>query len=220
MIYLLRHGEVDLGGKRRYVGQVDLPLSKRGTYQAQYWQQSLAASLPCEIYCSDLLRSRQTAQIIVGSREERMHILPHLREINLGTWDGLSAEEVESRFPEEYKKRGQDVADYRPPNGENFADVYARVVPLFEHIAHAHQEGNVCIIGHAGVNRVILCHILSIPLSNLFRLEQDYGSLSIIAQRKGQMRLIAMNLTPPFDAVIRYQGKNNKARECTEAFHL
>jgi alpha-ribazole phosphatase len=189
MIYLLRHGEIDLSGKKHYVGQVDSPLTQKGEFQAQWWQQALADSPLSRIYCSDLMRSWQTAQIVAGSRQVGIQIMPQLREINLGEWDGLPMDEVRDRFPEEYKKRGQDLVSYRPPGGESFADVHARVVPLFEHIVQDHREGNVLIVGHSGINRVILCHLLGIPLANLFRLGQDYGALSIIDNEKGHLRL-------------------------------
>jgi len=86
------------------------------------------------------------------------------------------------------------LVNYRPPGGESFADVHARVVPFFEQIVKANQGGNAFIVGHAGVNRVILCHLLGMPIAYLFRLGQDYGSLSIIDNEKEQMRLIAMNI--------------------------
>lgn len=96
--------------------------------------------------------------------------------------------------------------NYRLSCGESFADVHLRVIPVFEQIVQANYEGNALIVGHAGINRVILCHILSIPLSHLFRLGQNYGSLSIIAYEKGQMRLIAMNI-PVSHKDVRLIGK-------------
>ena len=66
------------------------------------------------------------------------------------------------------------------------------------------------IVGHAGVSRAILCHLLGIPLANLFRLGQDYGSLSIIDNEKGEMRLVAMNLTPEFYKEICQIGKKRQ----------
>jgi alpha-ribazole phosphatase len=212
MIYLLRHGEIDPSGTKRYVGQVDLPLTQKGEFQAQWWRKTLT-NFPLDlIYCSDLMRSRETAQIIAETRQVRIQVMFQLREIDLGEWDGLSVEEVKNRFPEEWQRRGQDLVTYRPPGGENFADMHARVVPLFEHIVQDHREGNVLIVGHSGVNRVILCHLLGIPLAHLFRLGQDYGSLSIIDNEKKEMRLIAMNLTPEFNKEIWHIG-NKKDKE-------
>ena len=50
MIYLLRHGEIELSGKKRYVGQVDLPLTQKGEFQAHWWQQALADSPLSQIF--------------------------------------------------------------------------------------------------------------------------------------------------------------------------
>jgi probable phosphoglycerate mutase len=124
-----------------------------------------------------------------------------LREIDLGELDGLPVDEVKSRFPGELQRRGENFVTYRPPGGESFADVHARVVPLCEKIVQR-AKGNVLIVGHAGVNRVILCHLLAIPLAHLFRLGQDYGSLSIIDNEKGDMRLQAMKVSPLFNKEV------------------
>jgi probable phosphoglycerate mutase len=114
-IYLLRHGEIDLGGQKRYVGQVDLPLSERGLSQVRQWKEKLGPVRFEWICCSDLTRSRQTARIIAGDRNVDIRVLPELREIYLGAWDGLPMAEIRSRFPEEWEKRGEDLAGYRPP---------------------------------------------------------------------------------------------------------
>jgi alpha-ribazole phosphatase len=195
-IYLLRHGEIDLGGQKRYVGQVDFPLSDQGLSQARHWREKLACTAFEGIYCSNLIRSLDTARIIAGGDEKRVHILSELREINLGEWDGLSVAEVRSRYPEEWEKRGQDLAGYRPPCGESFADLHNRVLPIFDDIVRT-LSGKVLMVAHAGVKRVILCHILGMPLANLFRLGQDYGRLSVVDCERRPLRLLAMNIADP-----------------------
>jgi len=178
------------------VGQVDLPLSDQGLSQARRWREKLAFTAFERIYCSDLIRSLDTARIIAGGDEERVHILSQLREIHLGEWDGLSVAEVRSRYPEEWKKRGQDLVGYRPPHGESFADLYKRVLPVFDDIVRA-LSGKVLLVTHAGVKRVILCQILGMPLANLFRLGQDYGRLSVVDCERRPLRLLAMNIADP-----------------------
>jgi probable phosphoglycerate mutase len=69
------------------------------------------------------------------------------------------------------------------------------VVPVFEEIARQ-NKGSVLIVAHAGVNRVILCHVLGMPLANLFRLDQDYGALNMIDCKEKQMRVKAINVRP------------------------
>ena len=194
-VYLMCHGDSRQDGVRRYIGQTDLPLNEKGIEQARYWQQQLCSVPFYRVYCSDLARSLETARIITHDREIQVCSLPELREIRLGAWEGLSVPEVHQRFPGEYEKRGEDFSDYRPRNGESFSDLSRRVVPIFERIA-SEMEGNMLIVGHAGVNRTILCHVLGMPLENLFRLEQQYGSLSILVLKGNAFRLRGINILP------------------------
>jgi probable phosphoglycerate mutase len=71
------------------------------------------------------------------------------------------------------------MAGYRPPGGESFADLSDRVLPAFERVVRE-SEGDLLIVGHAGVNRVILSRLLGMPLAHLFRLGQGYGCLNIL----------------------------------------
>ena len=193
-IYLMRHGEISTQGKK-FVGQTDLSLNEHGLKQADWWRRRLRNITFNRIFCSDLIRSRQTAQIIAGERLNCIHIIPLLREIFLGEWDGIEVEKIRSRFPEEFQMRGESIADYRPPGGESFSDLQKRVVPIWEKLVQS-IEGKILIVAHAGVNRVIICHVLGIQLFNLFRLRQDYGSLSIIECARDGLRIRAMNMVP------------------------
>jgi len=195
-LYLMCHGDSRQDDVRRYIGQTDLLLNQTGVEQAKYWQRRLSSVSLYRIYCSNLVRSLETARIIAQDREIPVRPLPELREINLGAWEGLSVTEVRQRFPGEYERRGEDFPDYRPPNGESFSDLRRRIVPVFERIV-SEMEGNVLIVGHAGVNRTILCHVLGMPLANLFRLEQQPGSLSIIVRKGTTFRLRGINILPP-----------------------
>lgn len=194
-IYLLRHGETDSRGQKRFVGQIDVPLSERGIAQALWWRKQWESTSFARVHCSDLVRSQRTAEIVVGGKEGLIEISPQFREINLGQWEGLSLAQVNSSFPDEWQKRGSNIAEYRPAGGESFADLAARIIPVFERIA-TESEKPVLLVGHAGVNRVILCHVLRIPLKNVLRLGQDYGALNIIEPREDGARVPMMNVCP------------------------
>ncbi len=193
MIYLLRHGEIEQGDERRFVGQSDLPLNENGLHQACLWQQKLKSGLFEKIYTSDLSRARQTALIIAGNHQGKVQLLPALREINLGEWEGMSVAEVQARYPEEWQLREKDLVTFRPPGGESFRDLALRIVPVFNQIVQG-LEGDILIVAHAGVNRVILCQVLGMDLANLFRLGQDYGSLNLLERNKDDWRVVAMNM--------------------------
>jgi probable phosphoglycerate mutase len=192
-IYLMRHGDSRPDAVRRFVGRSDHPLNETGRSQAEHWQQKLARIHFSHIYCSDLKRSVETALIIGRCSQPPMTILPNLGEIDLGRWDGLPVSEVRRLYPREYEQRGADLAGYRPPGGESFSDLSARVLPVFEEVVGQSCE-NLLIVGHAGVNRVILCHLLGMPVANLFRLEQVYSCLNILEFTKGSWVLRQMNL--------------------------
>lgn len=195
MIYQLRHGEIDAPGPRRLIGQTDLPLTELGIRQAHWWRRQWSETSFCSIWCSDLVRSRQTAEIIGETATCPVRVTQDLREINLGQWDGLTVEAVRSGSPYEWAARGRDMEGYRPPGGESFADLSARVVPVFEAVARG-AAGNVLIVAHSGVNRVILCHVLGIPLGNLFRLGQDFSALNLIEYKCGGFAVKLLNGRP------------------------
>ncbi|MCF8038871.1 MAG: histidine phosphatase family protein [Desulfohalobiaceae bacterium] len=192
MIYLLRHGEIGNGSRKRFIGQTDCGLSATGRLQAEGWGGFFERVNLRLVLCSDLQRSAETARIIVGQKTDLVCIDNRLREIDLGDWDGRDMTEIKSKYPEQWEKRGQDLAGYRPPRGESFADLARRVVPVLEEPgAMPHQD--VLIVGHAGVNRVLLCHILEMPLQNLFRLGQDYACLNIVHKKGTHYRVQSLN---------------------------
>lgn len=192
-VYLLRHGDCRPDEVKRYLGQADLPLNQAGLEQAEFWQRQLATVPLQRIFCSDLSRSTETSCKIAEGQDCDVQPLSRLREINLGTWDGLSMAEVRRLYPNEFRKRGAELVSYRTPGGECFADVAARVVPLFEEIVHG-ISGTVLIVAHSGVNMVLLSHILGLPLENMFRMRQDYGGMNVIDCGSDELRLLGMNL--------------------------
>lgn len=199
VVYLLRHGDIRQDDIKRYIGQADLSLNDAGSAQAMRWRNELAQVPLSRIFCSDLSRSYETACIIAEGRSAAVQSLHKLREINLGAWDGQPVDDVLRLYPGEHEKRGADLVYYRPPAGECFADIAARVIPLFEEIVR-NVPGNVLIVGHAGVNKVLLCHLLGIPMENLLRIRQDYGCLNIIEYSVDSVSLRALNIMPAMSA--------------------
>lgn len=192
LIYLARHGDIGLGRGKRYIGRSDLMLSALGKQQAAVLKEIFSRVPLDDIYCSDLRRSQQTADIIASAHQ----ILPiarvELRELNMGDWEGKLFSEVRTEFPLEFKKRGDNIANYCPPQGESFSDCLNRAIPFFESLTQS--EGNtILIVGHAGVNRVILCRVLGLPLENVFRLEQSYGCVNLICREGFEYRVMYLN---------------------------
>ncbi len=195
-LFLVRHGDIQTAAKeKQFIGQTDPPLDARGVCQARFWRRWLSGVRIDHIFTSDLTRCMQTASIIGIDRSVEVVSSFALREIRLGSWEGLSFAHVRRRWPEAFRQRGRSIVRFRPPGGENFADLQRRVIPAFEKLL-AHSNGNLLIVAHAGVNRVILCQLLGMPLENIFRIGQDRGCLNLIDRRPEGLRIQALNLLP------------------------
>jgi len=197
----MRHGQTAPETPWRFLGQRDAALSDAGRAQAAAWRDTLRGVDFAGAWCSDLARCRDTATIILEGRDLTATPLPGLREISLGEWDGLTVAEVKSRYPGLYEARGADIAGFRPPGGESFADLSGRAWEALETLLATagtgnNPEANLLVVAHAGVNRTIMARVLGMPLENLFRLDQDHGCLNILSFGPGGPRLTRANLAP------------------------
>ena len=194
-IFLLRHGEIPCHSPRRFVGQTELALTERGRDQMRWTAGRLKDTGIDRLVASPLGRCRESAGILGAVIGLAPEIEPALREITLGAWEGMTVAEVMQRFPGSYEARGKDIAIFRPPAGESFTDLSDRAWPAFLRILQGPAE-NIAIVGHAGVNRVLLCRLLGMPLSLLFRLRQDFACNNIIRWRDGDFELELLNGSP------------------------
>ncbi len=179
-VYLMRHGEVANDGERRYNGHIDIDITEKGRDQMHRLAGLLEDKKIAAVYSSDLIRSTKGAAIISQRLGISYNPLPELRERSLGAWEGLTAEEIKARFPEQYKAWRADLLNYRPPGGECLVDVSARILPVFKRLVASHPEQEIGMLLHGGVNRVILADALGMELMNMFRIDQSFGSLNII----------------------------------------
>jgi probable phosphoglycerate mutase len=198
-IFLLRHGALQTAdNEKRFIGQTDLPLSEQGRRQAKFWSRQLADWPLDGIFCSDLQRCRETADIIAQKCCTSITPLAELREIDLGQWEGIRFDQVKRLYPDAFAQRGRDIAGFRPPSGECFEDLRQRVVRIFEQQI-SKNDGNLLFVSHAGVIRVILCHLLGMPTANLFRIDQGPAAMNIFERRPNGIRLQCLNLLPDPD---------------------
>ena len=183
-VLLIRHGQVVGDADRRFLGRTDWPMSEAGEAQIRALAERLATRFAIgAVYCSDLGRSRRTAELLAEGRQAPIHVRAALCEIDMGAWDGALRRDVSSSQPVEFELRGRDFARYRPPGGESFSDLAARVLPCWRSLLDSEETGVIAVSGHGGVNRVILCDVLGAPLENLFRIGQRPGCLNIIEWR-------------------------------------
>jgi alpha-ribazole phosphatase len=139
-----------------------------------------AGSRVTACYSSDLTRCRTGADIL-GSHFGCTPVLERdLRELNIGIWEGMTWDEIIAQYPKEWQSRLDDIVHYRVPQGENLLDLAARAMPVVEGIVQRHPGEEVLVVGHGGINRVILLNAIEAPLDSFFNIEQTYCCFNII----------------------------------------
>ena len=179
-VYLIRHGEVELPRQQRYNGHSDVALSPVGLHQLEALAERLAPEPIRAVYSSDLIRSRTGAEAIARRFGLAVDSRFDLREKNFGRWEGLTAHEVSERFPDEWRLWVTHPADCRPQGGESYRDAYGRVSGELGRILSRHPSQKIVVVGHGGVNRLILAYALKLDLACIHRIEQQYAALNII----------------------------------------
>ncbi len=169
-LWLVRHGQTDWNLTGRWQGQApDAPgLNAIGRAQAIDVREQLRGEQFSAIYSSDLLRARQTAELLAEPWGLTVNLEPRLREINLGVWEGLLADDIAAQYPQELAERAQNPFDARAPNGESLREVAGRVLWAVNEIAVKHRGESILIVAHGVSLAVIICH------AEGFRLEDVY----------------------------------------------
>ena len=193
LIYLLRHGEVVLAETRRFIGHLDVPLSAQGERQSRVQAARLAGATLTAVVTSDLARARRTGEIVGAPHGLVPVVVPSLREMAMGRWDGLTAEQIQEREPAAFADWMARVGEFPFPEGESVADLLARAWPAFEAIVAAHEGEALAVVAHGGTNRALLCAALGLPLARLLALGQDYGALSVLARIGARWELRRLN---------------------------
>lgn len=179
-IHLIRHGQVTGFDQPRYNGQTDVTLTDYGIEQYHRIRERLADTKISACYTSDLTRCTTGAAIICKALGIEPTARRELRELNIGEWEGLTWQEIRSTWPDGWQARLNDLVNYRVPGGENLLDVETRVMPVINDIVERHKDQEVLVVGHGGVNRIILLNVIGAPLAGMFNIEQNFGCYNII----------------------------------------
>lgn len=176
-IHIIRHGETTWNSTMRWQGHSDVPLSDRGHQQAQkmagFWNGKLDA-----VYSSDLMRAIQTAEYLPVKDNTSPIQIAAFKEICFGDWEGLTTDEIKTKWGGSVDSFFDDPDSIVPPNGESFRDVYERCVPAYQQLLEKHAGQEIAIVAHGGVTRMLLCHLLCAPISSAWNMKQDNTAIN------------------------------------------
>jgi probable phosphoglycerate mutase len=170
ILYLVRHGETEWHAENRYAGITDVALTSTGIKQGVKLAEWAATEDISLIISSDLSRAIITAMPSVQATSVEHKIDPRFREVDFGLGEGLTSEEMQSRFPEARDAFINAPADSALPNGERGVDAVNRAFEaLYELVSSKHAE-KVLLVAHSTLGRLMLCALTNIDL-NSYRTE-------------------------------------------------
>lgn len=152
-ILLARHGETDWNAVGRWQGHTDRSLTERGRRQAAELADRLANVVINAVYSSDLLRAVETAEPVAKRLGLLLQTLPELREVDVGTWAGLTRDEVAERFPEGFRRWSEWQTGWE--DGETYDEMGERVVGAILRLAGEQEGGRILVVSHGGAIRAL-----------------------------------------------------------------
>jgi broad specificity phosphatase PhoE len=186
-IFLARHGESDWNVAKRFQGHTDRPLTERGRQQAHALADLVASQEIDAVYTSPLSRARETAEIVAARAGLEAVALPELREVDTGSWSGLSRADVEARFPEGFTRWRSGGSGWE--DGESYEEMAERVIGALRTIAEDHPDGRVLVISHGGPIRAIHAAAEGVAIRDYRRLRpvEPNARLSSVAVENGRL---------------------------------
>ena len=187
---MVRHGETDWNREDRFQGHSDPPLNDRGRSQARALAQALGGLEAAALYSSPLARAHETAIILAERLRLEVQMRDDLREVDVGSWSGLTRSEAEARFPAGYRRwlefgHGWD-------DGETYQELGLRVLSEVRRIAEDHPGERVVAVTHGGPIRSALAASGGVQFGEARRSIHVIGNCAVVsfAVRDGNLERV------------------------------
>lgn len=196
LLLLVRHGESTFNALGKLAGQADVPLSDNGQRQVAALAPIVARYRPDMAVSSDLLRTRQTADLL-GHAEAL--VWPELREMDLGEWTSAEVAALQAEQPDQYA--AWRAGELTPPGGEDWATFCARVGGALARGATAGVDCLLMVV-HGGVIRAACDLLIDLPASRIAPVNP--ASLTVF-EGGARPRLVAYNTGADTGVVAAHQ---------------
>lgn len=193
--YLVRHGQTHWNTEGRTQGHGNSDLTELGIKQAENLAEVLKKYPIDTVYCSDLGRAVQTAEIIANKLGIDYTLTANLREMGFGIWEGMELKIIEKEYADMFSiwRNKPDILEV--PGGEKLIDIKNRQDALIEKLNTEYDGKHILLVSHSVTVRVMLLSFLESSLKNLYRIKQDNTALNIVEYRDYGPVVIKMNDT-------------------------
>ncbi len=184
---MARHGETDWNRESRFQGHADTTLNDAGREQARELAERLADAEIVAIYASPLARARETAEIIGTRLDLGVETIEGLREVDVGSWSGLTRAEIEQRFPDGFRRWLE--FDYGWEDGESYEELGMRVLEALGELARRHPGERILVVSHGGPMRAALATSAEVAYAEARRGARPVGNCDVAVFRFEDKRL-------------------------------
>lgn len=200
-ILLVRHGHVEGIAPARFRGRMDLELTDRGKAEAIAVGRRIASKWrPTRVFTSPLGRCRATGLAIAKACHVPAESLEDLNDINYGTWQMKTHDEMKSVAPALYSAWFATPHLVRFPDGDSLQNLLSRSSDALRFAIERHRNETVVLVSHDSINRALLIQLADLPLSSYWRLAQNPCCINEIDIVDGQVRILRINDTSHLEA--------------------
>lgn len=176
-LVLIRHGETVNQISNKYIGLTDVALSERGKRQAFSLARTFAREKADAVYTSPLLRAKNTAVPIAKSLFIEATEMAELCDRSYGIWENMTIEEIQDKYPDEYKEWYQNWMDYEIPQGESVMQVCERNAIAIRKILESHEKGKILIVTHEECIRNILALLFDMNVEGAWHFQVNNAGI-------------------------------------------
>ena len=193
-LYLIRHAEAEGNIYRRIHGQYDSLVTDKGYAQIDNLAKRFENEKIDAVYCSDLVRTRVTAEALGAAHGLRPTATKYLRELYFGEWEDKTWGEVLFSERSRLDLLNNYPLGWMVPGSERFVDMSRRVTTCIGKLAARHQYESVAIVGHGLAIRSALCFFTMTPIDGIDGVGfSDNTAVSLFEVKDNRFDLIYKN---------------------------
>jgi ribonuclease H / adenosylcobalamin/alpha-ribazole phosphatase len=184
-LVLVRHGATALTASKRFSGGLassNPGLTDEGRAQVREvaeWLAPIGGAVHV-VVTSPVRRTRESAEILAERLDVGLVEEPGFAEMEFGTWDGLTFDEVREQHPDELES-WMGSLDVAPVDGESFREVEKRVLDALSRVLERYVGKTVVVVTHVTPIKTLVAHAIDAPLTSLFRMELSTASVSVVS---------------------------------------
>jgi phosphoserine phosphatase len=227
-VIIVRHGESTYNVAKRVQGHLDDAslLTEKGETMADQVGQALQGISIDAAYSSPLKRAYTTAQRTIDQLQNQPNLSPEplIKEINLVAWEGLTFDQVQTQYPEQYKawrRQPETLRMVRRDEAGNeiefspIDDLYDRAQQFWQKILPNHPDQTILVVGHSGINRALITSAIGLGPESYQRVDQSNCCISILNFAGGfgdAVQLESINITAHLGQPIPKMRNDNAIR--------